>query len=65
MRKETWSVELEANSWCDDTFNGTYAKCVEWCKEHSYTIDGQEARLAKIVLEDDCVVDTLEIVEEI
>lgn len=60
-----WSVELEANMWNDDTFNGTFEECVEYCKENDYKIDGKEARLAEIEIEDNCVVDTYQIVEEI
>lgn len=47
-----WSVELEANTWNDDTFTGTFNECVEYCKSHDYKIDGVEARLAEINTED-------------
>ena len=50
--KKIWSVELEANCWNDDTFNGTYEECIEYCKKHGYKIDGVEARLAEIDPED-------------
>lgn len=48
----TWSVELEVNSWMDDTFNGTFEECVEYCQESGYEINGDEARLAEIDTED-------------
>ncbi len=61
-----WSVELEANSWNDDTFNGTYEECIAYCKENDYTIDGETARLAEIEVDDDgCVSYTYDIVEEL
>ncbi|MDL2302610.1 hypothetical protein LJC58_09720 [Lachnospiraceae bacterium OttesenSCG-928-D06] len=65
MQETTWSVEIEGNSWGDDTFNGTYDECVAYCKEYDYKIDGVVARLAKILVEDGCVAETLEIVEEL
>lgn len=65
MREKMWSVELEGNSWNDDTFNGTYEECIEYCQEQNYKIDGQDARLAKILVEDGCVLEVLEIVEEL
>lgn len=65
MRNEMWSVELEGNSWNDDTFNGSYSECVEYCEKYDYKIDGQEARIAKILVEDGCVLEVLEIVEEL
>lgn len=48
----TWSVELEANSWMDDTFNGTFDECVEYCQKNGYEINGEEVRLAEINTED-------------
>lgn len=65
MREELWSVELEGNSWNDDTFNGTFEECTEYCKEYDYKVDGEEARIAKILVEDSCVLEVLEIVEEL
>lgn len=65
MRKEIWSVELEANLWADDIFNGTYEECVEWCRKNGYKIDGEEARLARLLAGDDCVLETLEIVDDL
>ncbi len=64
MREELWSVELEGNSWNDDTFNGSYKECVQYCEKYDYKI-GQDARLAKILVEDGCVIEVLEIVEEL
>lgn len=63
--KEIWSVELEGNSWNDDTFNGTYEECVKYCEEADYRIDGKEARLAKVLIDGNYVVECLEIVEEL
>ena len=52
--------------WNDDSFNGTFEECIEYCKEKDYKIDGKEARLAEIVVDDkNCVIDTIQIVEEI
>lgn len=65
MREVKWSVELEDNSWDDDIFNGTYEECIDYCNEYDYKIDGVEARLVKVLLEDGCVVEALEIVNEI
>lgn len=65
MREIIWSVELEATLWADDTFNGTYEECVQYCSENDYKIDGNEARLSKLLVEDGCVLQTLEIVEEL
>lgn len=65
MKKVMWSVELEGNSWNDDSFNGSYEECVDYCNRFGYKVDGQEARLARVLIEDDCVIDTLEIVEEL
>lgn len=64
--KTLWSVELEGNMWNDDTFNGTFDECVEYCKECDYAINGKEARLVKILVDEDgCVLEALEIVNEL
>ena len=64
--KTIWSVELEGNMWNDDSFNGTFEECIEYCKEKDYKIDGKEARLAEIMVDDkNCVIDTIQIVEKI
>ena len=61
MQKEVvWSVELEVNSWCDDTFIGTFDECVSYCLDNNYMLNGVVARLAKIVLVDGLVEDTLD-----
>lgn len=65
MREIMWSVEAEGGSWNDDLFNGTYEECVEYCEKHDYKIDGEDARLAKILVEDGCVIEVLELVEEL
>lgn len=51
MNKKIWSVQL-ADDWRDDTFNGTYEECVEWCKKNDYKINRKEARLAKILVDE-------------
>ena len=52
--------------WNDDTFNGTFDECVEYCKKYNYLIDGKEARLAKILVDENgCVLEALEIVNEL
>ena len=33
MAKTLFSVELESNSWCDDTLNGTLDECKSYIKE--------------------------------
>lgn len=61
-----WSVELECNSWNNDTFNGTFEECVEYCKENEYMVDGMEARLAEIEVDKDgCWTYCYDIVEEL
>ena len=60
-----WSVELEANSWNDDTFNGTFDECVKYCEENGYKVDGKDARLAEVEMEDGCVTYTYDIVNEL
>ena len=63
MREITWSVEL-APDYADDTFNGTYEECIEYCKEKNYEV-GTDCQLVKILVEDGCVLEALEIVTEI
>ena len=57
-----WSVELEANSWNDDTFIGSFEECIEYCKKYDYKLDGKEARLAEVEVEDGCIVFTYDII---
>lgn len=65
MNKKTWSVQL-ADDWMDDTFNGTYEECIEWCKKNDYRIDGKEARLAKILVnENGSCLEVLEYVDDL
>ena len=45
---KTWSVQLEGTLWTDDTYNGTFEECVEYCKNNGYQI-GAGARLAEII----------------
>lgn len=46
-----WSVQLEATSYNDDTCNGTFEECLEYCIESDFKIDGVECRLAEIEVE--------------
>ena len=62
-RRILWSVQLEATGWMDDTFNGTYNECIQYCEDNDYQI-GTDARLAKVLLEDGIVMECLDIVEE-
>lgn len=66
MKKVIWSVELESCNWNDDIFSGSYAECVEFCSERGYEIDGKTGRLAKILVDEDgCVLEVLEIMEDL
>lgn len=61
-----WSVEVKANSWNDDLFTGSYAECVKYCEELGYIIDGENARLAEIAVDESgCVIDTYKIVNKL
>lgn len=51
MTKEIWSVQI-AEDWLDDTFNGTYEECIEFCRKNEYRINGVEARLARILVDE-------------
>lgn len=65
MTRTTYSVEIEANDYNDDLFNGTFEECIEYCRQHDYTPENDGARIAKILVdEDECVVLCLEIIEE-
>ena len=59
MRKNVWSVELFPY-YNDDTFNGTFDECIDYCRNMEYII-GKDCRLAKILEEDGCFLETLEI----
>ena len=48
MEKIIWSVELSPY-YDDDTFNGTFDECVEYCRDMEYII-GKDCRLAKILV---------------
>jgi len=49
---KTWSVETEENSWNDDLFNGTLEECIEYCKDKDIKVDGKNARIMKICLDE-------------
>ena len=62
MEKIVWSLELSPY-YDDDTFNGTFDECVEYCRDMEYII-GKDCRLAKILVnEEGCFLETLEIYE--
>lgn len=64
--KKIWSVELETTLWNDESFNGTFSECVEYCEKQGYKIDGEEARLAELLIDEEGIsLETLQIVEEI
>lgn len=63
---KTWSVEKESNSWMDDTFNGTFEECAQYCKSHNLEVNGEEARLAEVEIDEDgCVTYCYDIIEEL
>lgn len=49
---KTWSVETEENSWSDDLFNGTLEECIEYCKDKDIKVDGENARIMKVCLDE-------------
>lgn len=51
MNRQIWSVQI-ANDWMNDTFNGTREECIEWCRKNDYKIDGKDARIAKILIDE-------------
>lgn len=63
--RTTYSVEIEANSYNDDLFNGTFEECVQYCKDNDYTHENSDARIAKILVDDDeTVAEVLDIITE-
>lgn len=63
--RETYSVEIEQNSYMDDLFNGTYDECVEYIRKNDYTREENDVRIAKIAIdEDECVAETLDIITD-
>jgi len=57
---KTWSVETEENDWNDDLFNGSLEECIEYCKDKNINVDGSNARIAKIWLDENGSVDFCE-----
>ena len=57
---KTWSVETEENYWNDDLFNGSLEECIEYCKENNIKVDGKNARIMKICLDENGVIDLWE-----
>lgn len=47
-----WSVESEVNSFNNDEFNGTFAECLAYVKEQGYKLDGHEAKIALIEVDE-------------
>ena len=64
MTNRIYSVEIEQNNYNDDLFNGTFEECVAYCKEHNYTRENSDVRIAEIEVEDGCVIDCLDIITE-
>lgn len=58
--RKTWSVETEGNDWNDDLFNGSLEECIEYCKDKNINVDGSNARIAKICLDENGSVDFCE-----
>jgi len=62
----TYSVELKANNYEDDTFNGTLDECIEYITKDLELEIGDEARIAKILVDNEgLVLETLEIIESL
>lgn len=57
---KTWSVETEENSWSDDLFNGTLEECIEYCKDKNIKVDGKNARIMKICIDENGSIDLWE-----
>lgn len=57
---KTWSVETEENSWSDDLFNGTLEECIKYCKDKDIKVDGENARIMKVCLDENGVIDLWE-----
>lgn len=47
-----WSVQIADCNWDDDIFIGTFAECKRFCWIHDFKLDGVEARLAEIEVQD-------------
>ena len=66
MMKTTYSVELEANAYMDDLFNGTLEECREYIA-NNYTaeeIAEENVRIAKILVDEyGCVAECLDIID--
>ena len=61
--KETYSVEIKQNDYNDDLFNGTLAECIDYIRECDYTVLDNDARIARILIDNDnTVVECLEII---
>lgn len=59
-----YSVEIKQNSYNDDLFNGTYQQCVDYINKNNYTREENDARIAKIELDEKgCVIECLDIIE--
>ena len=65
MMKTTYSVELEANAYMDDLFNGTLKECREYIANNypAGEIAEESARSANILVDEEgCVAECLDII---
>ena len=63
--KTTYSVEIKDTMYTDDIFNGSFEECVEYINENEYTKEENDARIAKIIVdEDNSVIECVEIITE-
>lgn len=42
----------EEKDWNDDLFNGSLEECIEYCKDKNIKVDGENARIMKICLDE-------------
>lgn len=50
--KTIYSVEIEANSYNDDLFNGTLEECREYIRQNGYTSEQDGARIALVEVDE-------------
>ena len=63
--KTTYSVEIKDTMYTDDIFNGSFEECVEYINENEYTKEENDARIAKVIIdEDNTVIECVEIITE-
>ena len=63
--KTIYSVEIKDTMYTDDIFNGSFEECVEYINENEYTKEENDARIAKVIIdEDNTVIECVEIITE-